>query len=308
MSLNPKRLADLLAIAEHGSFSRAATALRVSQPALSLSMSVLEKELGVRVLIRERKGVRLTDYGEILVRSARSLQSTLGQAQEEIRLAQLDTSGPLAVGASPAGAAILIPQALALLSQDRRRYSISIIEGLDDSLIDLMRAGKIDMMVGPLNVDPPLSDIEDELLIRDRFMVIMRPDHPARRQESLSLLDLRDARWVLPETGGAFRRQVDALFVAAGAQLPIDCVSTNSINAIKSIVAQTDYLSIMSDDLASADVRAGLLRAVPLSEFRRPRLVGIRRRRDVPLSSVALRFLQALRIAAKATRKPRRKA
>src|SRR5262245_25088069 len=102
MPLNPKRLADLLAIAEHGSFSRAAAATRVSQPALSLSISVLEKELSVRVLIRERKGVRLTDFGEILVRSARALQSTLGQAEEEIRLARQDTSGPLTIGASPA--------------------------------------------------------------------------------------------------------------------------------------------------------------------------------------------------------------
>jgi len=68
--LDPKRLIELLRIAEHGSYTRAAAAQGVSQPALSNSIAVLERALGVRVLERTRHGATLTDVGRLLASHA----------------------------------------------------------------------------------------------------------------------------------------------------------------------------------------------------------------------------------------------
>ena len=77
MALDAKRLIDLLRISEHGSYTHAAAAEGISQPALSNSIAVLEKELGVRVLDRTRRGATLTDFGRLLVSHAALLESLL---------------------------------------------------------------------------------------------------------------------------------------------------------------------------------------------------------------------------------------
>ena len=93
MVLDPKRLLDLLSIAESGSFTKAAAARRVSQPALSNSMAVLEKALGVRVLERSRSGAVLTDYGRLLATHAQALTNLLARASEDVRLKKQGLEG-----------------------------------------------------------------------------------------------------------------------------------------------------------------------------------------------------------------------
>src|SRR5262245_45708592 len=84
--IDPKRLIELLRIAEHGSYTRAAAAQGVSQPALSNSIAVLEKSLGVRVLERTRHGATLTDVGRLLASHAAALDSVLARAAGEVAL------------------------------------------------------------------------------------------------------------------------------------------------------------------------------------------------------------------------------
>ena len=76
MKLEPRQLQHLATIAHHGSFSRAAAAMSISQPALSSSMAQLEKSVGDRVLDRGRHGAKLTDLGRTLVRHANPWGST----------------------------------------------------------------------------------------------------------------------------------------------------------------------------------------------------------------------------------------
>ena len=85
MEFDLKQLRNLLAIARHGSFSRAAAALKMSQPALSNSIVQLERRLHDRVLERGRHGAQLTELGQLLVRHAELMEIGLERAVEEIR-------------------------------------------------------------------------------------------------------------------------------------------------------------------------------------------------------------------------------
>jgi len=100
MSVNevdPRHLANLLSIAKHGSFNRAAAARGISQPALSNSIAQLERRLGVQVLDRTRRGSELNEYGKILVRNAAVIDSVLQHTVDEVRLKRLGVEGPLRI-------------------------------------------------------------------------------------------------------------------------------------------------------------------------------------------------------------------
>src|SRR5262245_48825256 len=165
MDVDPRHLRILLAIAEHGTFTRAAAAQRISQPAMSSAIARLEKQLGVRVLERGRHGADLNEFGRLLVRHARGLHALLGQAKAEIDLKRLGYEGPLKIGGTPVTLIELIPAAIERLTRGNPRISITVMEGVDEALLDKLRAGEIDGMVSGGGQGPPPPDIAQEELL-----------------------------------------------------------------------------------------------------------------------------------------------
>jgi len=296
MKLDPKRLFDLLAVAEYGSFSRAAEKIGVSQPAISLSIALLERSLGVKLVERGRKGAILNEYGELVARQARLLSTAMERVAEEVRLKKMNVLGPLAIGASPAAAAGIVPAAIAKLDSDKLNAAISIIEGLDSDLMGLLRSGIIDLMVAPLNVERKADDIEEIPLLQEKFVVIVRMGHRIAKRKTIHLKDIYSNHWIMPRLGSAFRQHVDALFVSAGVPFPTDCMETNSMLAIKAIVRQTDRVSITSSQLAEPEHSMGELAAIPLADLHQPRVFGVKLRKG-SLSPIGEKFLAALRDA-----------
>jgi len=190
MALDQKRLADLLAVARSGSFGRAATARSLSQPALSTSIALLEKAVGGSVLICSRSGAKLTALGEILAQHARSLELLLMRAETEARLSRMDIDGPLTVGVSPVAAARLAPMAIVRMKKETPRICVSMIEGSDDDLIEGLRLGEIDLVVGPIGSARFYPDIEEKLLSQGPLTIIMRPDNPVACRSSVAFHDL----------------------------------------------------------------------------------------------------------------------
>lgn len=298
MAIDPKRLKDLLTIVEHGSFTRAAAALNVSQPALSNSIAILEQALGVRVLDRDRHGATVTDYGRVLAGYARTLETVLRRADDEIKLKKLGLDGSLAVGVTPIAAATLVPAAIAEIVALTPDVAITVTEAVDDDLIAGLRTGRIDLMVGPIGIDPAQPDIEELPILEDVFTVVLRPEHPLAGRRALTLPALRDAHWVMPEIGTASRRQMQSLFGSAGVAWPRRCIVANSIIAIKAILARTDCVSIMSAQLAAAERDAGYLACIPLKGARYARTIGIRTNRNALSTPLADRFAASLKRAA----------
>lgn len=298
MKVDPRRLLDLLMVARHGSFSGAATATRISQPALSKSIGLLERELGARVLERGRQGARLNEFGKALVRHAQALESLLGQSKEEMRLRLLGIEGPLAIGITPVTAVGLVPQALELLTRETPNISVSVTEGLDDEIKSMLRSRELDLVVSRLGVGPEYPDIVEDPLILAGWSLITRPGHRLADMSSISLKELGEVQWVLPAGGSAFRQQMEMVFTTAGLRWPNGGISTNSILSIKAIVMNTDCITIMSPRLVEVERGAGRLCSVPLTDVSALRPVGLMWRRDEEMSPIAARFAQVLRSVA----------
>ena len=139
MAVDAIQIANLLAIARTGSFTRAAAEKGMSQPALSNSIALLERRLGVPVLTRSRRGSELTPYGEILVRRAEGLQALLSDAETEVRRRADGVAGPLRIGATPSVIPTLLANTLIDLVADGEPVDIEIIDGLDQTLVPMLR-------------------------------------------------------------------------------------------------------------------------------------------------------------------------
>jgi LysR family transcriptional regulator, regulator for genes of the gallate degradation pathway len=299
MALEPRQLMHLSIIAEHGSFSRAAAAVNMSQPALSSSIAQLERTVGARVLERGRQGARLTEIGSVLVRHARALQSQLAHAAEEANLKKLGGDGPLKIGVTPVTAATLVPQALGRLHRENPNISVSILEGVLDEAMTALHEGEVEIVVGPIAVYPASRDLVEEPLVSDPLGIVMRARHPLARHRSLSLKSLREVSWALPSERSAFRRQLEALFVTAGVQWPTLCLTTNSMTALKAIVMNSDAITIMPRRLIPLETKTRRLTCVPLRDTGRERTLGMTWSRRRGLSPIAQRFVALLREVAK---------
>lgn len=302
MALDPKRLIELLSIAESGSFTKAAAARRVSQPALSNSMALLEKALGVRVLERSRNGAALTDYGRLLATHAQALTSLLARAADDVRLKKQGLEGLLAIGASPLACVALVPNAVAQISRQSPNILVQIYERPDDQLMHSLRTGELDVVVSPAGSqgDPP--DIARDTLMNDVVEVMVRRRHPLARRKHIALRELRGAQWVLPNAHTAMWRHIEVLFAAESEPWPASYVSTNSVLALRSLVMRTDGVTISSPHLMKLELAAGQLVGVPLRKARFTREIVLRTRRDQALSPLAQRFVTALRAEAAALR------
>jgi LysR family transcriptional regulator of gallate degradation len=294
MEADYRQLMYLLAIAENGSFSRAAAKLRMSQPALSNSVAALERRLDAKLLNRGRSGAVLTDAGRLLVRHATILQTQMGRAMEEIVLQRQASFGPLVIGVTPVAAAHLVPRALAHIKREMPSLAIRVHETVFKDGMDGLLKGSLDVMVGPIGVYPLVEGIEEQQLAIDPFSIVVRNGHVLAKRRSASLRQMTDVEWVLPSDQSAFHKQLEALFVVAGLGWPKNAIATNSMMAMKSIAMYSDCVALMPKQLVELERKAGLLVTIRLVEGDISRALGISWARDRSLSPPAEAFVRIL--------------
>lgn len=297
MRVDPRHLRIALAIAEHGTFNRAATALGTSQPALSKSISQLERVLGVKLFDRGKSGTTITEAGRILLQGAQNIENVLKRTQAEIRANAGGVKGPLSIGATPSMLLGLVPQALASLASAPGPLAVTVVEGLDSVLLPALKMGEIEVLVGPFEVlQSADTSIVEVPLVREDFFVGVPSGHRLSRQSELSVAELSEEPWVLPTAGSSFCRIVDALFLAASVNLPENAIRTNSLTLQETLVATSGRLCLITPTQIAG--RKVPFEVIPLA--RAPsRTIGVRYLASLKLSPLTNVFIQCLRSAAK---------
>jgi LysR family transcriptional regulator of gallate degradation len=306
MDIDPRHLRILLAIAEQGSFTRAAAAQRISQPAMSSAIALLEKQLGVRVLERGRHGASLNEFGQLLIRHARGLHALLDQAKAEIDRKRLGYEGPLLIGGTPVTLIQLVPAAIEQLSRGNPRISITVMEGVDAALLEKLRAGEIDVMVSGVGHVSPPADVAQDVLLELPFDAVVNGKSALAKRRVVSLQDLADVQWALPTPGSAFRRHLEGIFVTSGVPFPESYWACDSLMALKSLVTHADCVSILPRHAFALEARAGVLHMVRLRNIASRRQIGVMTLRTRTRSFLADRFLAALRRAGERSERPAR--
>lgn len=291
--LDPRALKTFLAVCRENSISGAARVLNISQPSVSVAIGQLEHQLGATLFERTRTGIRLTHPGAVLLRRAEAMEGLLREAQTEVALARDNIHGPLRIGGTPGALVSLVPDAVNRLEQAGVRFALHILDRPDSVLMELLDKREIEIAFVTTGLEPPPEGIEERSFARDPFDLIVgrQSEHlPA----SMSLREARELRWVLPDAAGAFRRQVDAVFLAADVPTPRDVIRCDSLLTTKAIVRGGRHVTILPRRVAAAELSVGVLRAVRLTDVTIVRKVGARTLAGVKLPEIAQRLLDAI--------------
>ena len=291
--IDPRALLTFHRVCEAGTISGAARALNLSQPSVSSAIAALEARLGVKLFDRARTGIILTPEGESLRMRAEALHNLLRDAAAEVDSTRGGIAGPLRIGGTPGALVSLLPPVLRALDNAGLALALNVIERADGVLNELLLSGDIELAFVTTDIEEPPPDLMETTFSRDPFALIVGPAHD-NLPERMSLREAAGLDWVLPEAHGAFRRQVDALFVAGGLAVPRSVVRCDSLLTTKAIVRTGRRVTVLPREVASAELSVGALRAIVLDEAAVPRSVGIRRHRERNLSPLARRVLHEI--------------
>lgn len=243
--MNLRQLQHFLAVVEHGSLGRAAEAIHLSQPALSKSIQKLEEAYQAKLLDRTPLGMTPTEVGQVLIRHARTIETELWRAKNNIDEMRGASVGLLTVGAGPVVGLELLPTVVRRLMRTYPGVRIALVEGMGTALMAGLRAGELDFTIAGHVDAGPTVDLVGEDLYRDQTLVVARRGHPLAEKDGVTLDDLLEARWVLPRRPDTVRQYLDDLFQGLGVEPPQPEIETNSIPFMRSILTSTDSLSFL---------------------------------------------------------------
>ena len=280
------RLRAFSAVARHGSFSRAAEELYVSQPAVSKHVAALERELGVRLLERGRGGAALTDAGRRLVDYVVRAEALLASGRRALADPE---EGTLSIAASGIPGTYLLPRPLADFARDNPLVEIDLRLSTSGGALELVRAHEFELgIVGGLSPPPELTS---EALADDEVILVGPPHLGGRR---LRPRELEDLTWISREEGSATRASLEAALWQIGVT-PRRRLVLDSWEAVKRSAAEGLGVAAVSRFALDEELAAGTLAVLDVRRWRVRRTIAAVYARDVPLTPPAARFLEQLR-------------
>ena len=226
-----RRLEYFVAVAEAGSFSKAAAALVMSQPTLSQQVAALETELGQRLLTRTGRGAEPTDSGQALLVYARAIFELAEQAKADMRERQLIPSGRITIGLPPRVAHAMTADLVQRFRAEFPDAAISVEEGLSIRLREWLVAGRLDVAV---LFDPPASPLLNiETIAREPLVLMASTPLPAR----IRLADVAALPLVLPSKPNSLRQLLEGEVKPRGYLLKV-VAEVDSIKTVLSLVAR----------------------------------------------------------------------
>ena len=188
--MNIKHLEHLLALADTGSFSRAAEKMFLTQSALSRSIQSLEIDLGAKVLDRIGKRNELTPLGQDVVARARHIVREAAELRQSAKLLQDGGRGSISVGLGSGPAALLLVPLMCAAST-RAGMRVAVTQGPVELQILQLRSRQLDAMVVDMRRVIPATDLNIESLAELRGGLVVRAGHPLAAKKSVTLADVR---------------------------------------------------------------------------------------------------------------------
>lgn len=216
-----RQLRLFAAVAEFGSFSRAAVALSVSQPVLSRQIKALEREVGAPLLHRNGRGIALTEAGRLLQNHGSAILEQASRAASEIDALASNPTGTIALGMPPSVGVVLT---MPLVAQFRARFprvGMRIVEGFSGHLLEWLVMGKIDVAV--LYDAPRTTNLLAEPILRDELYLLgPRRDPGSPAPGPVDAATLARLPMILPPRPHGLRLLLDQALGAAGIEPRVD--------------------------------------------------------------------------------------
>lgn len=229
------QLQMLIAVAEERTLQRAAERVFRTQPAVSIAIGKLEEEVGAKLFDRSQgRDFRLTKSGEILLSYARKLLSLRDEALSALEELRNLASGHLRIGANQSIGEYVLPQ---LIKKFRKLYpdvKLRIAIGYSDAIMSALKHHQLDLaLVASRPTDP---ELRGQVILRDRLVAILSPQHRLATREFISIQDLIEEPLVLLTADSELRERISQTFKQLNVPLNVQ-VETETLESVKNMSA-----------------------------------------------------------------------
>lgn len=287
-------------IAQHGHLGRAAEALGLGQPALSVSLRRLERSADAKLVRRTARGVELTDVGSALLSHIRRLKLARDDLAREISELAHGRSGHLQVGASPAIASGPLADACNMLLKGAPKVTVNVtITARTETLLKGLRNGDLDLLV-PYMLRAPGEGIVREKLWEDEFVVYASSRHRLAKRKSVAMADLVHERWAATTASATLAPQsLRRTFEDRDLPVPQIALTSEGGEMNRRLIAASDLLGVAARPAVERHAGRYGLKIIPVRDVSWIRPVYLVHRNDGYLSPVARRFIEILRTMSK---------
>lgn len=295
--LRLRQLLLLSTVAEVGNLRRAAAMLQMTQPAATRLLQELEHRLGGPLFERSSRGMTLTPEGHVALARARRALHDVDAIADDLVQHRLGHGLRVRIGVPASIAGVLLPRALSRFKQSSPTTTVEIVEGAQDALMQSLRAGGLDLVLGRALVEAHAGYVHPELLLEERFSIVTGIAVEGRRPR-FTLRQLVDEPWILPPRGVPVRMGIDTAFLAAAGRLPMDVIECASLLVIQQMLLSERRFAMMPEHVAAHYARRGLVARVScaLPDIRGP--LSLFTLHDAALLPAARLLQEALRAVA----------
>jgi DNA-binding transcriptional LysR family regulator len=288
-------------IAQHGHLGRAAEALGLGQPALSMSLRRLEKSAQAKLVKRTPKGVELTAVGAALLSHVSKLRLARADLAREVTDLAHGRTGHLRIGASPSNVDMFLPEACSTLLMEAPKVTLNVAVLDNDALLPALRKGEIDIaLTHTRQFRQP--DVTLEQFREDEFVVYCAASHRLARRKPVTLDDLAHERWAAAvSAAGAFGPLLSLrqAFEERGLPAPRVTLVSDLVMFRLRAVAGSDLVGIATKENLRSVATQFRLKILSVKGLNWARPVAVAYRKDAYLSPAARRFIEILKATAR---------
>lgn len=258
--MDTRQLQYFAAVVRTGSFSAAARACSVTQPAISSALRKLEEELGVILLERHPRRVELTAFGRSLYNSALTIDADLRQARENIEALRRPDQGRVRVGIDQTIAPQVLTGILRELNAGYPGLRMQVTTGLAARFTSTLLEGELDFIIAQR---PPARARSDELsyepLFSETVFAVADRHHPLAAARHVDAGDFGRARWCGLRWIGGRILWIPDFFAALGAEPPEPVITGNALTIIRELLPGSALLALFPERLVATDLAEGRL-------------------------------------------------
>lgn len=268
------KIKTLLTLDSLGSYTKAAEALSLTQPAVSHHIKQLEAEYGIHIFVKGKHKLKPTPAGEVLLKYAHRAMALSLKVQQAIEDCQKEVNS-LTVGITPTASDILVPQVLAAYCNKHPQVHIQIVKGTLKNIDNMLRFFEIDFAI----VDGVIktANTSSLLLGTDYLGLVVSPQHPFARRVSVRLEEVQQEKLILRPKNAGTRRLFDSYLISHGYDLKDFNVimEIDSVSNIKEIVMADLGITVISHNVCLEEEREKRLVIVPIEDCQMIRQINL---------------------------------
>lgn len=254
-----RHLQTFLEVARQRSVGKAADALAITQPAVTRRMRELEDILGVSLLEKDGRGIRVSHFGEVFLKHAGESLAAVQRGMDSLAQALKSEGPPVRIGTLPTASATIMPDAVAEFLAIGTGSQVTIVSGENRVLLNSLRLGELDLVVGRLAAPEYMTGLTFEPLYSEEVAIIVSPNHPLLARRNFTLGALANYTVLMPTKNSVIRPFVDRLLLTNGIPDLPNTVETVSDSFGRAFVTRHNAIWFISRGVVADELQSGRL-------------------------------------------------